>query len=232
MTSPHIYLDPQNGYDVIAPYYDDWEWQKIWAAVEFPHIRRILEEDRDKFFLRILDIGVGTGRTLHAIRQEFQGAVLTGVDLSESMLEIARSRLPDKTVLVHGHARRITSFTSSSFSHTLFCRVGSHIPNLIQALAEATRVTLPGGKIFASDIHPDHHYTDTHRDTPGGTIHIETHKHSLEDWHRAARNLGLAIRSSHVVHGRDIAALPGITHPKSVLNENQPISMMMVLEKD
>lgn len=80
-------------------------------------------------------------------------------------------------------------FDSSTYSHVLMCRVGSHIPMLSRTLAEAQRVVLPGGKIFISDIHAGHNYTDTHLSTPDKTVHIETHKHDPHEWEHAARFL-------------------------------------------
>ncbi|MGM0442059.1 MAG: class I SAM-dependent methyltransferase [Elusimicrobiota bacterium] len=43
--------------------------------------------------LKVLDLGCGTGTILKKIKQKFSNARLTGVDISEKMIEIAKSKL-------------------------------------------------------------------------------------------------------------------------------------------
>ena len=42
---------------------------------------------------RILEIGCGTGKNLVRLREMFPGVDLTGLDLSQDMLEVARKKL-------------------------------------------------------------------------------------------------------------------------------------------
>jgi len=49
---------------------------------------------------RVLEIGCGTGRNLSWLRSLWPGAELTGVELTDAMLEQARRRLPDAVKLI------------------------------------------------------------------------------------------------------------------------------------
>lgn len=50
---------------------------------------------------RALDLGIGTGESAARFLEKHPGAQVMGVDASESMLSIARSRLPISTQLYH-----------------------------------------------------------------------------------------------------------------------------------
>ena len=103
--------------------------------------------------MRVLDVGCGTGAQL-AIYQE-AGCEVCGIDLSQSMLRIARKKLSEQAVLTTGDATRMP-FTdqafdlviSSLFLHQLDAGVRS------VALEEVKRVVHPEGRIMLVDFHP------------------------------------------------------------------------------
>jgi ubiquinone/menaquinone biosynthesis C-methylase UbiE len=103
--------------------------------------------------MRVLDIGCGTGAQL-AIYQE-AGCEVFGIDLSKSMLSIARTKLSDQAVLTTGDATKMPFpdqafdlVISSLFLHQLDAGVRS------VALEEAKRVVHPEGCILLVDFHP------------------------------------------------------------------------------
>lgn len=232
MTQHQTISTAEAGYDAIAKHYDGWKWQKIWAALEEPRIKAMIAADKGQLPLNILDIGVGTGRNLAFIKREFSDAACTGLDISSGMLAVARSNLGASADLSKGNARRLFEQESSAFSHALLCRVTSHIENPWPVLAEATRVVLPYGKIFISDLHPDHNYQNTHCHLADRTVAIETYKHADALWQRMARNLGLKILFAHEVTGAEIAALPGITLPGSIAGPQSRVATLRLLMKD
>ena len=102
---------------------------------------------------RLLDIGTGTGRMaeLFAARAER----IVALDKSLAMLRVARAKLqhlPTETVeLVQGDFSSLP-FAPDSFDTTLFHQVLHFAQNPGAALAEAARVTRPGGRIAIVDF--------------------------------------------------------------------------------
>jgi demethylmenaquinone methyltransferase/2-methoxy-6-polyprenyl-1,4-benzoquinol methylase len=106
---------------------------------------------------RVLDIGCGTGRALSALARAARLAC--GVDRSDGMLAVARSRLmrappTAPAVLVRADARALPfadgSFDAAfmSFALELFAA-----PDIPPVLAECARVLRPGGRLCVVALH-------------------------------------------------------------------------------
>lgn len=96
---------------------------------------------------RALDVGTGTGDGALALAQQFPDAEVVGVDLAESMLELARRKAPQLR-FERGDASRLP-FPDSSFE------LVAHA-NMIPFFDEVERVTAPGGwALFAWSIGPE-----------------------------------------------------------------------------
>lgn len=102
---------------------------------------------------RLLDIGTGTGRMAELFAASAEHTV--AFDKSPEMLRIARARLQhfpaDKVELVQGDFTALP-FADASFDTLLFHQVlhYAQAPELV--LAEAARVTRPGGRIAIVDF--------------------------------------------------------------------------------
>jgi ubiquinone/menaquinone biosynthesis C-methylase UbiE len=98
----------------------------------------------------VLEVAVGTGLNFDAYPHEIR---LAGIDLSEAMLEIARTRARDigrDVDLRQGDAHALP-FTDNSFD-TVACTFGlCAIPDIDVALDEMTRVLKPGGRLILVD---------------------------------------------------------------------------------
>ena len=98
----------------------------------------------------VLEVAVGTGLNLGKYPRETR---LTGVDLSEPMLAIARDRaheLGREVELRQGDAHSLP-FDDANFD-TVVCTFGlCAIPDIDAALDEMTRVLRPGGKLILLD---------------------------------------------------------------------------------
>jgi ubiquinone/menaquinone biosynthesis C-methylase UbiE len=98
----------------------------------------------------VLEVAVGTGLNFAAYPPDVQ---LTGIDLSEQMLEIARTRareLGREVELREGDAHALP-FADASFD-TVVCTFGlCAIPDIDAALDEMTRVLRHGGKLILVD---------------------------------------------------------------------------------
>lgn len=112
--------------------------------------------------IRILDLGCGTGRA--AIALAHGGHEVTGIDLSQSMLEVAQGKvnacqLPIQ--LVRGNIVELSMFRDHVFDAAicLFSTLGmiSGATARRQALAEAFRVLRPGGQLILHVHQLGHH---------------------------------------------------------------------------
>lgn len=92
--------------------------------------------------VRVLEIGVGTGRIALTL-----DVPLIGLDLSRPMMEVLRSK-SDGVPLVEGDATRLP-FPDGCFDAACAAHVFHLIPTWEVAFAELTRVVRPGGVILA-----------------------------------------------------------------------------------
>ena len=98
----------------------------------------------------VLEVAVGTGLNLYAYPPDVR---LTGIDLSEEMLAIARTRareLGREVDLRQGDAHALP-FADNTFG-TVVCTFGlCAIPDIDAALDEMARVLRPGGRLILVD---------------------------------------------------------------------------------
>ena len=89
---------------------------------------------------RVLDVGTGTGRAAIALAR--RGAIVTGVDASAEMLQVAARRAADAGVTVafaRGDAHHL-DFADRSFDAVVCLRVLMHTPDWRASLRELCRV--------------------------------------------------------------------------------------------
>jgi SAM-dependent methyltransferase len=93
---------------------------------------------------RVLEVGVGTGIVAVALRS--RGLSVSGVDLSMAMLRRAKERLGSTVVRADALALPVAS---GSMDNVLFVAALHAIGDVSGAIAEATRVLRPGGRLLA-----------------------------------------------------------------------------------
>jgi ubiquinone/menaquinone biosynthesis C-methylase UbiE len=98
----------------------------------------------------VLDVGCGTGRLCAAL--EALGSRTAGVDASAEMLAVARSRLPEGTVLEQANAESLPFGDGSVDRVTM--QLSVHLLDRPAAFAEAVRVLVPGGRIAVCTFDP------------------------------------------------------------------------------
>jgi ubiquinone/menaquinone biosynthesis C-methylase UbiE len=101
----------------------------------------------------VLEVGAGTGRYSVALAKE--GYSVTAVELVQHNLDVLRSKLDgsEPITAVQGNALDLSVFKDRSFDVTMLLGPMYHLYTLEdkkQALAEAVRVTKPGGYILVA----------------------------------------------------------------------------------
>ena len=100
---------------------------------------------------RSLDLGCGTGvhvETLHEL-----GWTVTGVDLSDDQLRIARKRAGDRAELLQADAADLP-FADSSFDLVLSSFTHTDVEDFGAVMDEAVRVLAPEGRLVYLGPHP------------------------------------------------------------------------------
>lgn len=96
------------------------------------------------FDKRVLDVGGGMGRLSIPLSERH---FVTLTDLSPQMLDLARPRASDRLVLREANARSLP-FADASFDYVLCIDVLPHLFDPMEALLEARRVLVPGGRLL------------------------------------------------------------------------------------
>lgn len=99
---------------------------------------------------RLLDVGCGTGVLLQRAAGEQPGLRATGIDLSLSMLSLARARLPRQVSLVLADATRLP-VRSASFDAVVSASALHYWPDPVSGVREVARVLRPGGQVVITD---------------------------------------------------------------------------------
>ncbi|HEX4717556.1 MAG TPA: class I SAM-dependent methyltransferase [Thermoleophilaceae bacterium] len=121
-----------------------------WARFAETHNRPLFEAVLDATGVQedtqLLDVGCGTGLTLTLAAE--RRAKVSGVDITEALLDIARERLPDADLRV-GDMQSLP-FDDAAFDVVLGVNSFQFAGDPVRALAEAARVCRPGGAVAAS----------------------------------------------------------------------------------
>jgi ubiquinone/menaquinone biosynthesis C-methylase UbiE len=107
-----------------------------------------------KATVRLLDIGCGTGSFLREVKRNFPRLAVTGIDLSEPYLAVARRRLADwsRVALIPGAAEALP-FPNDEFEIVSCIYLLHELPPVVRrAVVDAIRRVLkPGGTLIVAD---------------------------------------------------------------------------------
>lgn len=101
---------------------------------------------------RILDAGCGSGPLLAELRD--RGAIVTGIDSSTAMLELARRRLGRDANLTVADLRDPLPFPDNAFDDVIASLVLHYLEDWAPTLSELHRILTPGGRLIVSVDHP------------------------------------------------------------------------------
>lgn len=101
---------------------------------------------------RVLDAGCGSGPLAAALQA--QGAIVTGVDSSPAMVELARQRLGADADLHVADLGEPLPFEDDVFDDVVASLVLHYLQDWVAPLRELRRVLRPGGRLILSVPHP------------------------------------------------------------------------------
>jgi phosphatidylethanolamine/phosphatidyl-N-methylethanolamine N-methyltransferase len=132
-----------DAYARFAPLYD-----KLFGAVLEPGRRAMTRAARALEPESVLEVGVGTGLTLHGYPER---ARVVGIDVSQQMLQQAQRRaaeMPERDISLHLMSAEQMPFADDSFDCVTVPYVLSVTPNPAQLVREVRRVCRKGGTIL------------------------------------------------------------------------------------
>ena len=135
----------KNVFKILAPFYDT-------VTMPFSRIRdKVVDFTNARNGSRILDVGTGTGKQAFAFAKK--GYDVTGIDLSEAMLKVAKKKNNYENVKFTVADASNLPFKDSCFdvSGVSFALHDMLLPIREKALNEMVRVTKPGGMIVIVD---------------------------------------------------------------------------------
>jgi ubiquinone/menaquinone biosynthesis C-methylase UbiE len=100
-------------------------------------------------YKNVLDVGCGTGNILMEVLKR-KNITVSGIDLSENMLDIAKSRLGEKADLRKGDSESLP-WKNGLFDIVICTESFHHYPNPKAVLTEMKRVLSLEGKIIIAD---------------------------------------------------------------------------------
>ncbi|MCB9583436.1 MAG: methyltransferase domain-containing protein [Polyangiaceae bacterium] len=100
---------------------------------------------------RVLDVACGIGGTLAALAQREPSAELTGVNIDEAQLDVARRSVAHPVRWVCADACALP-FEAASFERVVSVEAAFHFSSRRRFLAEVARVLVPGGVVVLSDL--------------------------------------------------------------------------------
>ena len=149
--------DTERLFNSIAPTYDSLNhWLSLGVDKSWRRrsLRWIVDPSAPQ---QILDIACGTGDYSIAIaRRAHPGTVVTGVDLTEAMLQVMRSKvekegLVGRIVAEQGNAEALR-FADNSFDRATIAFGIRNFEHREQALREILRVLKPGGRLVILEL--------------------------------------------------------------------------------
>lgn len=102
----------------------------------------------------ILDLACGTGDFTRELARRWPDAEITGVDLTEEMLEIADGKLADmkNVTLLKGDAQNLSAIGCGKHA-LVVCAFGfRNFPDKAKTLSECRRVLAPGGRLVVLEL--------------------------------------------------------------------------------
>jgi ubiquinone/menaquinone biosynthesis C-methylase UbiE len=140
-------------------------------------------------FQNCLEIGCGTGKNTSFLLNK--ASMVTAVDLSKEMLEIATNKIKSGNVeFLQADITNEWSFAGSKkYDLITFSLVLEHIENLDSIFQKVNAVALDKGYVYIGELHPFKQYNGSKAkfETNEGVQTVSCFTHNISDFTRAAK---------------------------------------------
>jgi ubiquinone/menaquinone biosynthesis C-methylase UbiE len=142
--------NPTNSWGSVASWYDEHLKMEgtYHKEIVLPNLLRLVAPRRGE---AIVDLASGTGFFAEAFAKD--GAMVTGIDVSEELIAIARKNAPQVSFHV-ASAEHFEIVSSSSKDKVVIVLAIQNIEHVSRVFAEAARVLRPGGSLHVVMNHP------------------------------------------------------------------------------
>src|SRR5712691_8669441 len=131
-------------FDQVSPVYDSWANGQHGRVAA-----RLVEVVKPRKGQHALDVGTGTGLVAHLVAAKVSPGSVIGIDLSDRMLSIARSK-PSKHTQFLGMAAERLVFRPETFDLVTMGEALAYLADPGDGLSEAHRVLRSGGRLAVS----------------------------------------------------------------------------------
>ncbi len=145
-------VETNQSWEDVADWYDSLvgdEGPRLYQEVITPGVLRLLEMDKHN---KVLDMACGQGVISRALCRA--GAQVTGVDLSQRLIEMARKRSPGDIRYLVGDARHLDFFYEASFDAIVSILAAQNIEPIEPVFVECARLLRPLGRLVMVITHP------------------------------------------------------------------------------
>lgn len=142
-------------FDNISPLYDDWYKTRLGKHVDFVESECAFNLFKIKKGMKVLDIGCGTGN--FSIKLAKKGCKVTGIDLSDKMLRLAREKTEKKGLPIHYYHMDVYAlqFPGHHFDAVFSMATFEFVKDMERAMMEIFRVCKEKGQIMIGTINRD-----------------------------------------------------------------------------
>lgn len=150
-------------FDEFASHYDDWYEEKKGSFIDKVETEIAFEMLEIKKGMKILDVGCGTGN--FCIKLAETGCQVTGIDVSEEMLAIARAKASGKNLQINFINMDVTElkFKDNEFDAVISMAAVEFIHDVKKVTEEIFRVVKIGGQVFVGTINGDSEWGEFYR---------------------------------------------------------------------
>lgn len=187
----------ETGYDIWSSFYDSYPNPTV--AIDNLVFPALYEEVRNQ---KVLEIGCGTGR--HTSRLLEAKNRVTGLDISEGMLRQLQGKIADPNLNLIKGDFLTSQLEEKTFNSVVESLVLEHIFDLRKFFAISSRVLIPLGHIYLSEIHPDRTSKGVfaHFKTVDGTeVHLKSSPHTSDEIMEASTQFGFVVRELRSIVG-------------------------------